>query len=98
MAGRFVSGGTISSSNEDTAPSAPAGADATSSQQASDSKFSRTAEWELVEKELAAERQRREEQRRRAATGEEKSLYDILQENKGLSHFRMIWGVLCLVC
>jgi hypothetical protein len=86
MSGRFVSRGTISSNNEDPAPSASTGED--TSQQTSDSKSSRTAEWELVEKELAAERQRREEQRRRAATGEEKSLYDILQENKGLFVFR----------
>lgn len=40
--------------------------------------------WETVQKELDAERKRREEQRLKAATGEEKSLYDILQENKGL--------------
>lgn len=87
MSGRFISGGTISSNNEDPAPSASTREDLTSSEQASDSKSSKMVEWELVEKELAAERQHREEQRRRAATGEEKSLYDILQENKGLFFF-----------
>lgn len=79
MSSRFVSGGTISSS-ETPAPAE----DSSSSQQPQDAKSSRSAEWEIVEKELAAERQRREEQRRKAASGEEKSLYDILQENKGL--------------
>lgn len=41
------------------------------------------AEWEAVSRSLAAERQQREESRRAAAEGGgEKSLYDILQENK----------------
>lgn len=38
-----------------------------------------------MQKELDAERKRREEARHKAASGEEKSLYDILQANKGLA-------------
>lgn len=73
MSNRFVSGGTISSGNEP--------AEAPSVTTAATSKNS--AEWEAVQKQLETERQRREEQRRKAAAGEDKSLYDILQENKG---------------
>ncbi len=91
MSSRFVSGGTIRAANTDetrgeqqattAAPSAeeplPPATAATSSSSG------KATEWEIVERELAAERQRREEQRRKAATGEEKSLYEILQDNKG---------------
>lgn len=41
------------------------------------------AEWEAVQRELEAERKRREEQRLRESSAGEKSLYDILQANKG---------------
>ena len=40
--------------------------------------------WLAAQKELEAERQRRQEQRTAAAAGGEKSLYDVLQANKGL--------------
>jgi hypothetical protein len=40
-------------------------------------------EWEAVRRELDADRRRREDQRKTAERGEEKSLYDILQANKG---------------
>lgn len=43
----------------------------------------RHAEWEVVQKELEAERRQREEARRAAAEGGEKSLYEVLQANKG---------------
>lgn len=43
----------------------------------------RRPEWEAVQQELEAERKMREEQRRKMVGGEEKSLYDILQANKG---------------
>ncbi|KFA64442.1 hypothetical protein S40285_01011 [Stachybotrys chlorohalonatus IBT 40285] len=78
MAGRFVSGGTISSTGEISDPKATE----TPQHQANES--TKNKEWEAVQKELELERKRREEQRAKAATGEEKSLYDILQENKGL--------------
>ncbi|GAO15917.1 uncharacterized protein UV8b_02426 [Ustilaginoidea virens] len=74
MANRFVPGGTIG----------PAGQEAVVADehapraQLSDS----TTEWEAVQQELEQDRKRREEQRLKAATGEEKSLYDILQANK----------------
>ena len=77
MSSRFVSGGTIRSSGDGNAVGETPETETTQQQS------SKSAEWDIVEKELAAERQRREEQRRKAATGEEKSLYDILQENKG---------------
>lgn len=75
MGDRFVSGGTISSSGEvskdtESKPAAPAAV--------------KNTEWEAVQKELEAERKRREEARVKAASGEEeKSLYDVLQANKG---------------
>ncbi|KFH40874.1 hypothetical protein ACRE_084120 [Hapsidospora chrysogenum ATCC 11550] len=97
MSSRFVSGGTISTSLGKGGPeasssssSAAAAAEATAAEPSAASstapgstdKGSRSAEWEAAQKNLEAERQRREEQRRKAATGEEKSLYEILQENK----------------
>ncbi|CAH0019514.1 unnamed protein product [Clonostachys rhizophaga] len=76
MSDRFVSGGTIGGSegektttSADSAPSASSGT-------------KNAAQWEAVERELEAERRRREEQRRKAVEGEEKSLYEILQDNK----------------
>lgn len=44
----------------------------------------KNTEWEAVQKELEAERKRRDEQRVKAASGEEKSLFEILQANKGM--------------
>lgn len=74
MGDRFVSGGTISSNGEATKD-----ADAVPQTQPA-----KTSEWEIVQRELEAERRRREEARVKLATGgEEKSLYDVLQANKG---------------
>lgn len=86
MSSRFVSGGTISSGEPGAAETSTskAGTSAAAAAAEPPPSSSRNAEWEAVEKELAAERQRREEQRRKAATGEEKSLFDILQDNKGV--------------
>ncbi|PHH74936.1 hypothetical protein CDD80_2747 [Ophiocordyceps camponoti-rufipedis] len=72
MADRFVSGGTIGDEPKSTDERRP-----------SISAEGHKAEWESVQRELAAERKRREEARVKAAGGEEKSLYDILQANKG---------------
>lgn len=45
----------------------------------------KNTEWEAVQKELEAERRRREEARVKAVEGGgEKSLYDVLQANKGM--------------
>ncbi|KAM5356161.1 hypothetical protein ACJ41O_002807 [Fusarium nematophilum] len=80
MSNRFVSAGTIGSSGEISKDSNTTGV-APEQQPLHDS--ARSKEWEVVQQELEAERQRREEQRAKAASGEgEKSLYDILQANK----------------
>ncbi|KAL2873768.1 hypothetical protein SGCOL_011083 [Colletotrichum sp. CLE4] len=42
----------------------------------------KSAEWEIVQRELDAERKRREEARVKSVEGGEKSLYDVLQANK----------------
>ena len=82
MSDRFVSGGVIGSSNEPSSEGgAPTSDERAAAQPAPPGKNS--TEWEAVQKQLEAERRRREEQRRKAVEGEEKSLYDILQENKG---------------
>jgi hypothetical protein len=84
MSSRFVSGGLVKSNGE-TVPGEPEkeAGDATSG---STREAPKNAEWEAVQKELEAERKRREEKRVKAASGEEKSLYDILQANKGACH------------
>lgn len=91
MSDRFVSGGTIgSSSGELSGPSQHQhgdgnGTSTTAAAATADDVNGRrkNAEWEAVQKELEADRQRREEQRRKDVEGEEKSLYEILQANKG---------------
>lgn len=80
MSDRFVSGGTIGPSKD--LAEEPATSDERAAA-AAPPPGKNSAEWEAVQKQLEAERQLREEQRRKAVTGEEKSLYDILQENKG---------------
>ncbi|TQN68855.1 FAM192A-like protein, partial [Colletotrichum shisoi] len=42
----------------------------------------KNAEWEIVQRELEAERKRREEARLKSVEGGERSLYDVLQANK----------------
>lgn len=76
MSSRFVSAGTISSSGE-ISKEAPPSTSAATSQPA------KSKEWEVVQQELEAERKRRDEARAKAAAGEERSLYDILEANKG---------------
>lgn len=90
MANRFVSGGTIGSSGEEPKEASNEGSAATTSV--------RNTEWEAVQKELEADRQRREEQRRKAAEGEEKSLYDILQANKGRHPYYAVSPVVFFSC
>ncbi|KAJ4150782.1 hypothetical protein LMH87_011516 [Akanthomyces muscarius] len=75
MSGRFVSGGTIGAGDTETVDdgsAAPAPARAAS----------KLAEWEKVQQQLEADRQRRHDARVKAASGEERSLYDVLQANK----------------
>jgi hypothetical protein len=76
MANRFVSGGVIDSSGEVAEKGQGTGESAKEN--------SKISEWEAVQKELEAERKRRDEQRIKAASGEEKSLFEILQANKGM--------------
>ncbi|KAM0343352.1 hypothetical protein ACHAPU_008673 [Fusarium lateritium] len=80
MSNRFVSVGKIGSSGEISKES-----DETKSNAGQPLHSSvKSKEWEAVEQQLEAERKRREEQRVKAATGEgEKTLYDVLQANKG---------------
>jgi hypothetical protein len=75
MSDRFVSGGTINPAGE----SAPK-ADNTPPR----AQLAKNSEWEAVQQELENDRKRREEQRLKAATGEERTLYDVLQANKGV--------------
>ncbi|KND90144.1 hypothetical protein TOPH_05119 [Tolypocladium ophioglossoides CBS 100239] len=81
MASRFVSGGTIRSggevSTDETASTSQPPASAPEQPP-----LGKSTEWEAVQQELEAERKRRDEARLKAATGEEKSLYDVLQANK----------------
>ncbi|VUC20570.1 unnamed protein product [Clonostachys rosea] len=76
MSDRFVSGGTIGGTEGEKTTSTDSGPPQASSG------TKNAAQWEAVERELEAERKRREEQRRKAVEGEEKSLYEILQDNK----------------
>jgi hypothetical protein len=74
MSNRFVSGGTITSSGE-VSKDAP--------QPTTTQPQPKNKEWEAVQQELEAERKRRDEARAKAAAGDERSLYDVLQANKG---------------
>ncbi|GAB0134600.1 hypothetical protein EsDP_00002965 [Epichloe bromicola] len=75
MSNRFVSGGTIGPPGDqaipqdDSRPARPHMADT-------------TTEWAAVQQELENARKARAEQRVKAASGEERSLYDVLQANK----------------
>ncbi|OAQ72872.1 NEFA-interacting nuclear protein NIP30 [Pochonia chlamydosporia 170] len=72
MSNRFVSGGTINPTD-----SSPDAKEAAPREQ-----LAKNAEWEAVQAELENDRKRREAERLKAATGEERSLYDVLQANK----------------
>ena len=98
MSNHFVSGGKIGPTGEpykdDSGKASPQdggqkqqqqGDGQQQQQQPSAQRLAKNIEWEAVQKELDAERKRREEARHKAASGEEKSLYDILQANKGLA-------------
>ncbi|KAK1484491.1 hypothetical protein CTAM01_12996 [Colletotrichum tamarilloi] len=86
---RFVSAGAINAETgeavpQDTTatPATNAGASAAGSAPKSAPESKKSAEWDLVQKELDAERRRREEARVKSVEGGEKSLYDVLQANK----------------
>lgn len=94
MSSHFVSGGTILPGSEEGTKDAP-GPSSIAAAAPREQLSSKNIEWEAVEKELEADRKRREEQRLKTATGEEKSLYDILQANKGL-FFASLAYLFCL--
>lgn len=77
MTSRFVSGGAIDAASGE----AVAVPESTTS---SDRAAQKNTEWEAVQRDLDAERKRREEERNKLAAGEERSLFDILQANKGM--------------
>lgn len=91
MASRFVSGGRIDAKTGEDVPQSSAVEAESGVQATSSSREGRgsgagksSAEWEAVQRELEAERRRRDEARAKAVNeGGEKSLYDILQANKG---------------
>lgn len=86
MSSRFVSGGKIDAETGESVAPASTG----EPEQAQNSKGH--AQWEAVQRELDAERKRREDARRQAVEGGEKTLYDVLQANKGKSHFYCFAG------
>ncbi|KAJ0313212.1 hypothetical protein COL516b_000142 [Colletotrichum fioriniae] len=71
---------TTTTSSTPNAGTAAAAAAVSAPKSAAESK--KSAEWEIVQKELDAERKRREEARVKSVEGGEKSLYDVLQANK----------------
>lgn len=80
MASRFVSGGVIDTTSGETVDAETTGR---AGQSAPLSKR-RQEEWEAVQKELEAERRQREERRRaEGEAGGERSLFEVLQANKG---------------
>ncbi|KAK1979275.1 N-terminal domain of NEFA-interacting nuclear protein NIP30-domain-containing protein [Colletotrichum cereale] len=81
---RFVSAGAINAETGEAVVVAAAeetkNGDGTAAQVAVEPK--KNAEWEIVQRELEAERKRREEARVKSVEGGERSLYDVLQANK----------------
>ncbi|PHH77352.1 hypothetical protein CDD82_3556 [Ophiocordyceps australis] len=75
MASRFVGGGTIGAESA-------AETDKQQSQPPAAAAGSKSVEWEVVQRQLEEERRRKDEARIKAATGGERSLYEILQANK----------------
>lgn len=84
MSGRFVSGGTISSAGDKDSKDTPASASA-SAAAAREPLAKKSVEWEAVQRELEEERRKRERARAELAGegGQQQTLYDILQANKG---------------
>jgi hypothetical protein len=94
MASRFVSGGTIIGSGDDEGAasiektvrdSTSAGKSPGVSGSVGGMSKTKSIEWEAVQKDLEEQRRKRDEARRAAVEGSggEKSLYEILQANKG---------------
>ncbi len=76
MSSRFVSGGAIDAETGEATTPAPA-------PQETPGDVKKREEWLAVQKDLETERQHREEQRIASAQQPEKSLYEVLQANKG---------------
>lgn len=87
MTSRFVSGGTIAGDDDGGATPATGGEREREGERAGgDKKNALSVEWETVQKDLDEERRRREETRRANVEGGagERSLYEVLQANKGM--------------
>lgn len=82
MSGRFVSGGTITSSGESTKDESGHEAVVAAGREPL---MKKNAEWEAVQNELEEDRKKREQARATLAGEGQQSLYDVLQANKGLS-------------
>lgn len=101
MSSRFVSAGAIDPTTGEAAAAAAASSTA-AERVPTDSSDGRprkpnSDEWLAVEKELEAERRRREEARKAAAGGGERSLFEVLQANKGMWPFSfLVSGIWCL--
>ncbi|KAF6835679.1 hypothetical protein CPLU01_04149 [Colletotrichum plurivorum] len=83
---RFVSAGAINAETGEAVVNDTAASTTCNTQ----TETKKSAEWELVQKELDAERKRREEARVKAVEGGEKSLYDVLQANKAFEEANKI--------
>ncbi|GKT54587.1 NEFA-interacting nuclear protein [Colletotrichum tofieldiae] len=85
---RFVSAGAINAETgeavvaEETKKGDGAGGAAVGAGAGAAAEPKKNAEWEIVQRELEAERKRREEARIKSVEGGERSLYDVLQANK----------------
>jgi len=82
---RFVSAGRIDASSGEAVSEAAVKPGAAALREKERGEAARkNEEWEVVQRELEAERRRREEARRaEGAPGAEKSLFEVLQANKG---------------
>ena len=96
MSSRFVSGGVVSGTEDVTASDVAAAAAAQKPE--SKTSQSKNPQWDTVQKELEEERKRRDETRLKAASGEERSLYDVLQANKGMFKENQRLGLGGYVC
>src|SRR5438105_2158416 len=85
MSSRFVSAGAIDPTTGEAVVATAVEGGPDQDKLDDDRKQPNADEWLAVEKELAAERRRREEARNSAAAaGRERSLFEVLQANKGM--------------
>jgi len=90
MTYRFVSGGKIDAASGEAVAEDPA--DAGSEVAVDSQRAKKNEEWAAVQRELDAERRQRELARAKLATGEERTLFDVLEANKGASYYAVECG------